>query len=193
MNKLLVVVDMVNGFINMDKLSDKRINRIVPNVEKLIKDALSHGDKIVAFVDTHEKNDVEFQNYPEHCLRGTKECELIPELQKYKNQMLIIEKNTTNGFETPQFKRLIASNDFLEVKICGCCTDICVKHLTESLLRFLRITKSSTRVRVVMDACDTFEKDGHIADEVNYDSMRQLRLRGAIISKTEGKTSEKNC
>lgn len=61
MNKLLVVVDMVNGFINMGKLSDKHINRIVPNVEKLIKDAIKGGDKIVAFVDIHEKMILSFK------------------------------------------------------------------------------------------------------------------------------------
>lgn len=30
MNKLLVVVDMIEGFVNFGKLSDKNINRIVP-------------------------------------------------------------------------------------------------------------------------------------------------------------------
>lgn len=193
MNKLLVVVDMVNGFINMGKLSDKHINRIVPNVEKLIINAIKGGDKIVTFVDTHEKNDIEFQNYPEHCLRGTKECELIPELQKYKDQMIIIDKNTTNGFNTTKFKRLLTVNNFSEIKVCGCCTDICVKEFSESLLRFLKATSSNTKVKVVADACDTFGADGHEADDVNIKTMKYLQKMGAVISKTKEKFDEKNC
>ena len=86
MNKLLVVVDMVNGFINMGKLSDKHINRIVPNVEKLIIDAIKGGDKIVAFVDTHEKNDIEFQNYPEHCLLEQKNVNLFQNFRNIKTK-----------------------------------------------------------------------------------------------------------
>lgn len=192
MNKLLVVVDMIEGFVNFGKLSDKNINRIVPNVENLIKEAIKSGDKIIAFIDTHKKDDAELIKYPEHCIGGTRECELIPELQKYKNQMLIIEKNTTDGFQVPRCKRLVATNNFSEVKICGCCTDICVKDFTESLLKFYEITKSSTKVKIMSDACDTFWTKGHNADEVNQKTMRELQKKGAIISKTKEKCDEKN-
>lgn len=193
MNKLLVVVDMVNGFVSEGKLADKNINRIVPNIEKLIEEAIRHGDKIVAFVDTHEKGDPEFERFPEHCLRGSRECELVPELKKYFDQMIIIPKNTTNGFNTQQFKRLVSVNDFSEIKVCGCCTDICVKDFTISALRFLRATSSRAQVKVVADACDTFGGEGHEADLVNLATLKELQKLGAIITKTKEKNNEKNC
>lgn len=192
MNKLLVVVDMVNGFVNEGNLADKNINRIVPNIEKLINQAINHGDKIVAFVDTHKKGDPEFERFPEHCIAGSRECELVPELKKYFDQMIMIEKNTTNGFNTQKFKRLILVNNFSEIKVCGCCTDICVKDFTQSVLRFLKATSSRTQVKIVADACDTFGKEGHEPNAVNLETLKELQKKGAIITKTKEKTDEKN-
>jgi len=110
MNNLLVVVDMVNGFVNFGNLADSKINKITPSIENLIKNAISNNDKIVAFCDCHKKNDIEFQTYPEHCLAGTSECELIPELKTYENNMLIINKPTTNGFITSKFQDISKMN-----------------------------------------------------------------------------------
>ena len=103
---LLVVVDMVNGFINEGNLADKSINRITGNVVSLVEDAIQNGVNIIAFKDTHTENDVEFNSFPPHCIKGTSECELIPELKIYEDFMYVIEKPTTNGFETEKFKNL---------------------------------------------------------------------------------------
>ena len=53
MKRLVVIVDMVNGFVNFGNLADKNINRIVPNCVKLVETALERGDRIVAFKDCH--------------------------------------------------------------------------------------------------------------------------------------------
>ena len=100
MKRLVVVVDMVNGFVNFGNLADPNINRIVPNVVNIIQTALKNGDKVVAFKDTHDENDIEFLIYPVHCVRGTPECDLVPELSPFENKMTVFEKSTTNGFET---------------------------------------------------------------------------------------------
>ncbi len=182
MNNLLVVVDMVEGFINQGALADKNINRIVPNIEALISKAIYQGDKVIAFIDTHKKDDVEFEKYPPHCIEGTSECDLVPELRKYKDYMFLIPKNTTNGFNTKQFKRLVTLNKFSEIKVCGCCTDICVKDFTESLLKYNHIVGASTIVKVMSDACDTFNAPNHNADEINKKTFKELQTKGATIS-----------
>ena len=87
---LLVVVDMVNGFINEGNLADKSINRITSNVVSLVEDAIQNNINIVAFKDTHTENDVEFNNFPPHCIKGTNECELIPELKIYEKFLSIL-------------------------------------------------------------------------------------------------------
>ena len=85
MKNLLVVVDMVNGFVNFGNLADNNINKITPTIKNLIEKAIQDKDEIVAFCDSHKPNDIEFEVYPEHCLEGSPESELIPELKHFQN------------------------------------------------------------------------------------------------------------
>ena len=194
---LLVVVDMVNGFINEGNLADKSINRISPNVEKLIQDAIKNDVKIIAFKDTHTENDIEFKSFPPHCIRGTSECELIPQLKVYEKYMYIIEKPTTNGFNTPQFKSIIKSVKFDNIYVCGCCTDICVYNFVSSLNRFLQENHINTNISVVRDAVDTFNGINHNADEVNYNYLSKMKYLGINLPKYDKKIfqnkKEDNC
>lgn len=167
MENLLVVIDMVNGFVNFGNLADKKINRIVPSIKSLIENSLKNGDKIVAFKDTHSEDDIEFQTYPVHCVRGSEECTLIPELAIFETRMQIIEKPTTNGFITQEFQKLISENNFDKISVCGCCTDICVSNFLESLNGYLKMANKKTEVIVFEDAVDTFNSEGHNADEIN--------------------------
>ena len=38
MKKLLVIIDMINGFVKEGALADKQINNITPNIIKLIEE-----------------------------------------------------------------------------------------------------------------------------------------------------------
>ena len=178
MKNLLVVVDMVNGFVNEGALADKRINRIVPTIEKLIIISKQKNFDIVAFKDCHSKNDIEFKEYPPHCIKGTRECELVPELKKYENFMKIIEKPTTNGFNTQKFKQLIASSLYNNVFVCGCCTDICVKNFVISLNSFFKKNNINTNIVIITNGVDTFNAPNHNANEVNNLIMQELRDKG---------------
>ena len=55
---LLVVVDMVKGFVDHGALADKNINRIVDGLVDKINLFLEKQEPIVAFKDTHEENDI---------------------------------------------------------------------------------------------------------------------------------------
>ena len=173
--KMLVVIDMVEGFVNFGNLADKNINRIVPKIVSLVERSLREGWTVVAFKDTHEKDDVEFENYPPHCVKGSKECELIPELKKFENQMVVIEKNTTDGFKTRRFKELLKFNDFDEIHVSGCCTDICVANFLKSLSNHLKINSQKTKIFVEADAVDTFNAPAHEADEINLNCLKSFK------------------
>lgn len=182
MKSLVVIVDMVNGFVNFGNLADKNINRIVPNCVKLVQKALENGGRIVAFKDCHSLNDPEFIDYPEHCVRWTPECELVPELKPYEKDMTVIEKPTTNGFNTPEFKQLIENEDFDEIIVAGCCTDICVANFLESLHTYLKEKGKNTKLFVAADAVDTFGGEGHDPDEVNAEYLEMFSQKyGATI------------
>lgn len=184
--KMLIVVDMVNGFVEHGALADKSIHRIVPAILDRIKLAQREDEMIVAFKDCHSENDEEFKSYPSHCLKGSSESELIDELKPFEKSMILIDKNTTNGFITPEFQELIKSNYFTDIEICGCCSDICVSDLTYSLAKYLSQNKIDTVLKVDERLIDTFNGQNHNADEVNkrcLDDFKQIGV--SVLSKDE--------
>ena len=71
MNRLLVIIDMVNGFVKEGALADKEINNITPNIIKLINEFVKNKDDIISFQEGHNQNSKEFQSFPKHCVLGT--------------------------------------------------------------------------------------------------------------------------
>ncbi len=185
MKNLLVVVDMVNGFVNEGALADKKINKITPNIERLIEMAKEKNMHLLAFKDCHKVGDEEFKVFPPHCIDGTIESELIPELKKYEKDMAIIKKNTTNGFVTKQFLKLANAVEYDNVYVVGCCTDICVKGFVNSYLDFNRQHNRKTKVIVIEDACYTFDGKGHNAEWEHDRAIEEMQSNGAIITRVK--------
>lgn len=103
MKKLLLVIDMVNGFVKEGALADKAINNITPNIINLIKKYVQEENDIISIQEGHNENSKEFKNFPKHCILGTEEAELIEELKPYESNMKLIRKNSTSGFLTKEF------------------------------------------------------------------------------------------
>ena len=181
MRKCLVIIDMVNGFVKGGPLADIRINKITNNIIDLIHSALTNNVDIIAFRDCHTKNDKEFEIYPEHCLKGSWESELIEELQPYQNYFKIIDKDTTNGYATKEFQQLI-SQPYDKVVVCGCCTDICVKDFVVSYLDDIKRKNLKTNISVIADAVGTFDNVIHYADVENEIALSEMEMMGANIS-----------
>ena len=139
MKKLLIIVDMVNGFVKDGPMADNFINNITPNIINLIQEFNKNEDEIISIQEGHSNNSKEFESFPPHCILGTNEAELIDELLPYKDNMKIIRKNSTSGFVTKEFINYIEENktDIQEIVITGCCTDICVMNLALPLKHFI--------------------------------------------------------
>ena len=92
MPNVLMVIDMLNGFLqpgrNLYCADDSRL--IIPKVSELIDRELSLGSDIIFICDSHDTDDLEFNMFPEHCLRGTEEASIISELNHFQGE--IIEK-----------------------------------------------------------------------------------------------------
>ena len=181
MKNLLVIVDMVNGFVNEGNLADKNINRIVPTIINLIEKAIKGNYDIVAFKDCHTIDDEEFKIFPKHCVKGTIECELIPELLKFEKYMTVIQKPTTNGFQTQQFKDIIEHNDYKNVIVCGCCTDICIYNFVKSLSSYFNNNEIQTTILIEQHSVDTFNAPCHDADFINRTYLKQMTNMGAKV------------
>lgn len=86
----LIVVDMVNGFVNEGVLHDKNINKIVPRQLELLAKAKKKGSLIVLVKDTHNYKTIEFKRFGNkaHCVKRTKEAELIDELKPFEKKII---------------------------------------------------------------------------------------------------------
>ena len=109
--KCLIVVDMVNGFVREGVLHDDSIANIIPTQIKLIKETLAYGGLVIFIKDTHNKDSKEFKRFgnTHHCIKGTKEADLVDELIPYEGLVntISIEKNSTSFMEAPDFRKVV--------------------------------------------------------------------------------------
>lgn len=175
--KALFIVDMNNGFVNFGAMANNKYNELVPEQLKLI-DKFRREEQLVNFIlEGHIEEAVEFLLYPKHCVLGTEEAELIPELkpEEDKENTTIYYKNSINGGLNLDLQiDLEDLKDLKEIVICGVCTDLCVLDFAKTLARYLDDINKNIKIFVVASACDTFDAPGHSRDEetdIAYHSM----------------------
>lgn len=173
MNKTLVVVDMINGFINTGMMHDTRINNITPTIINLINSI--NKDNTYFIADSHNEDAIEFKTFPKHCIKGTLESKVINELQEYILPNHLIEKNSTNTFFNFIKLNILDNND---IYIVGCCSDICVLQFALTLLAYINEYNLPNKVYVITDAIDTFNNDNHNADEYNNIAIKIMSTNG---------------
>lgn len=161
---MLIIVDMVNGFVKEGALADPKIAEKVPRQIELIKEAKIRGDLIVFIKDTHEENSVEHKRFggAKHCVRGTGEELVIDELKEYEynKDTISIEKNSTSYMESPEFREIIKEATNIEtVDVVGCCTDICDFNGSMALANYFDQWNRDVEIRVHEDAIATFAEE----------------------------------
>lgn len=161
---MLIVVDMVNGFVEEGVLHDKNIKKIIPRQIELIKEAHDKGYIVVFVKDTHDEDAVEFGRFgnTKHCVRGTREAEVVDQLKPFEkmDDMISIEKNSTSFMEAPQFRELVAkTNNIKLVELVGCCTDICDFNGIMGLANYYDQWNREVDIIVHEDAIATYSED----------------------------------
>lgn len=182
--KLLVVVDMVNGFIKSGVMHDEDINRITPRIKSLVEKYLSEKEGVAFIKDTHTDDSVEFRKFPPHCVVGTGEEELIDELKPYEQYGMSFEKNSTNTMYAPGFmKEIDAMPNLEEVVISGCCTDICVLNLALPLTNYFDQNNRMVEIRVPENVVETYNSETHNREEYNQMSLKLLKQAGIGVER----------
>lgn len=161
---MLIVVDMVNGFVEEGVLHDKNIKRIIPRQIELIKEAHDKGYIVVFVKDTHDEDAVEFRRFgnTKHCVRGTKEAEVVEELKPFEkmDDTISIEKNSTSFMEAPDFREIATkAENVKEVRLMGCCTDICDLNGAMGLANFYDQWNREVEIKVYEDAIATYNEE----------------------------------
>lgn len=179
--KLLLIVDVIKGFLIEGNMAFTDGIDVVSPIEALVKEFIENKDMIVTFRDQHKPDSLEFKSYPEHCIINTKEVELVDQLIPYSDNFTDIAKNSTNGTNTPEFLQLLSENKFSEVVVVGVCTDICVLQAVLSLITYFYQNQMDTKVTVVKDAVETFDTKEHSRDYYNELSFNLMKNASANI------------
>lgn len=166
--KVLYNIDMNNGFVNFGAMANPKYNELVPEQLKLIEKIRKEKGIVNFILEGHDKDALEFKSYPEHCVLGTPEAELIPELigEQKKANTYTFYKNCINGMLNlevgEQLKRL---KNLREIIYSGVCADLCVMDFARTNARFLDEINKEAKLFVVKDTIDTFNAPGHNREE----------------------------
>ena len=157
MANAVLVIDMLRGFLEEghNLYCGPGARAIIPNVQRLLQQEQEAGSAILFISDHHDPDDLEFQMFPVHCVKGTAETEVIPELQQHVTDLNVIPKNRYSGFFNTELEARLKNLKPEKVVICGVCTDICVMH-----------TSSDARnrdylVEVPIGCVASFDADAH--------------------------------
>jgi len=126
MQDVLIVVDMQNDFVD-GSLGTPEAQKIVEHVVEKIK---QFKGRVIFTQDTHESDYLETQEGKwlpvEHCIRGTKGWELVPQIEVLRKSPAI-EKPTFGSSELVNLlEKMHEEKTIRSITLIGLCTDICV-------------------------------------------------------------------
>lgn len=174
----LIIVDMINGFVREGALQSPRAEAIIPGITRLSKACDKLEIKKVAFADCHSTQSPEFDSYPEHCLGGTSESEVINEIKEIGGYTLI-PKNSTNGFLEEEFQNWLKQNQHINTFIVtGVCTDICVQQFSITLKTWCNTKNKKSRVIVPANMVETYDLGVHDAELINIMALYNMSING---------------
>lgn len=154
--------DMIVGFCSEGALASERVGGIVPSLVDLCRRTYELGVRDFVFTqDTHTPDAPEFEAWPVHCLRGSAESEMIPELKAlpFADLFTILPKNSLHPAHGTGFDAWLAEHPRLQTAIVvGNCTDLCVYQLAMHL-RLTHNARNIPGVRVIVpaDAVNTYD------------------------------------
>jgi len=128
MANAILVIDMLRGFLEKGYPlhCGDRARHIIPNIQRLLEQELAQDSAVFFICDSHTPDDPEFKLFPPHCIEGTTEAKVIPELAKYQGE-IIPKRHYSAFFDTTLDEKLRKSKPE-KLIICGVCTNICVLH-----------------------------------------------------------------
>lgn len=155
MSNVVLVVDMVRGFCEEghNLYVGATIREIIPRIRELLRQEKARGSHIIFLCDTHDPDDLEFEMFPPHCIRGSEETEVIPELQEFAEE--VIPKRRFSGFFETNLDQRLKELKPDKVIVVGDCTNICVLYTVADA------RNRDYAVAVPGDCVATFDSEAH--------------------------------
>lgn len=182
--KALYIIDMNNGFVNFGSMANPKYNDLVPEQIRMIKKVRDEKGIVNFILEAHKEDSLEFKTYPAHCIIGTAESCLVPELlpEQKKINTYTYYKNCINGMLTGDIQKDIKRLKALkEVIIEGVCADLCVMDFARTYARYLDQINKEAKLFVVKNAIDTFDAPGHNRNEWLDIAYKVMTQAGIIV------------
>lgn len=146
MSKVLLVIDMLNDFIDPagSLYCGEAARKIIAPIEKRVSDYVKNSEPVIFICDAHAEDDLEFKQFPPHALKASWGAKVIPELLKLsdgKGKFCFVKKQRYSGFYGTDLEKMLGHiaeeqrKNLLElqVEVVGVCTNICVLYTVEEL------------------------------------------------------------
>lgn len=178
MEKLLIVVDMQNDFVDGALGTPEAVKIVGPVADKI----RAHQGPVVFTRDTHRENYPDTQegkNLPVvHCVKGTHGWQLNPEINLLVDGREIFDKPTFGSIELSHYvASLYQSHQIDSVELIGLCTDICV--LSNAIL--LKAVEPEMKVSVDGSCCAGVTPESH-RNALEAMKMCQVEITGTYTS-----------
>ena len=167
--RAIIVIDMLVGFCRRGSLFSPRYDAMVPALRAHLAAAEAEGVPLVFLVDTHVPDDPEFKMFPPHCVEGSGEDEVIPELRGFADRGTVVRKHTFSGFRGTPLEAVLERLRPEVIEVAGVCTDICVLHTVYDL------KVRGYEVLVHKGLVETYDGPGHDAGEFNRFALAHVR------------------
>ncbi len=174
--------------------------KIIPNVNRVVEAVRNGRVFLISSADAHNVDDIELQDWPPHCMKGSPGAELLPEACAQRRlvipnearftvpedlgavQQVILQKNTLDVFANPHANAILGrlnakSSPHFEANpefvVFGVATEYCVRGAADGLLR------KGRRVAIVTDAIKALDEGK------GKRVLKELQSRGARLVSTE--------
>ncbi|WP_226011951.1 cysteine hydrolase family protein [Halomicrobium salinisoli] len=135
----VVVVDVQNGFCHPDgSLYAPGSEAAIEPCAALVDRAREAGASVVFTRDVHPSEQFEdahyydeFERWGEHVLEGSREAELVDELEP-REEDLVVVKHTYDAFHETQLEGWLDAHGIDDLVFCGTLANVCVLHTAGS-------------------------------------------------------------
>lgn len=159
----LLIVDMLEGFTRQGVLASPRVEALIPKQVEFIR-KMPDCSYVLFACDSHMPDDSELRRMPIHCMKGTAEAAICPEIfnavaNERRFRYDIIEKTTHSAFFGTNADEIVALNGTQWVVI-GCVTDICIAA------NVMELDYRGKQVTLVRDLIDTYQITPELAEKL---------------------------
>ncbi len=166
----VIVVDLLVGFCSEGPLASPRVGALGPRAAHFLDAVHAEGiTKILLATDAHPPDSPEFAAFPPHCIRGTREAEVIPELTglPFYSEILQLPKSSLNvGLETEMEAWKREHPEVTTWVLVGDCTDLCIYQTAMHLRLQANARGKAVEVWVPADLVNTYDLPVETAQQI---------------------------